>query len=71
VRLPFASALTGSVRRLEFVEHCVGTTNIGSRAPDVPLLYGVVREGPTATRTADALDQGADGDTSINKRSHS
>jgi hypothetical protein len=39
--------------------------------PRHTLLYGAVREGPTATRTADAPDQGADGDPSINKRSPS
>jgi hypothetical protein len=36
-----------------------------------PLLYGVARERPTVTRTTDAPDQGADGDHSINGRSHS
>jgi hypothetical protein len=36
-----------------------------------PLLYGAALEGLTATRTAGAPDQGADGDPSINGRSHS
>jgi hypothetical protein len=30
---------------LGFVGHCVGTVNISSRAPRMPLLYGAVREG--------------------------
>jgi hypothetical protein len=39
--------------------------------PTYPFLYGVAREGSTATRTTDALDQDADGDPSINGRSYS
>jgi hypothetical protein len=71
VRLSLASAPTGLVRRLGFVRHCVGTANVGSHAPACPLLYGAAREGPAATRTAGAPDQGADGDPSINGRSPS
>jgi hypothetical protein len=35
----------------------VGTVNVGSHAPDVPLLYALREKGPTATNTVDAPDQ--------------
>jgi hypothetical protein len=46
-------------------EHCFSCLRC------TPLLYGAARERPTVTRTTDAPDQGADGDPSINGRSHS
>jgi hypothetical protein len=71
VQFPSLQRLMGSVCRLWFIGHCVDTTNVGSRAPGVPLLYGPAREGPIATITAGAPDQGADGVLSIHERSHS
>jgi hypothetical protein len=44
VRLPFTSVPTRSVRRLGFVGHCVGTMNVVSYAPGVPLFYMTLRE---------------------------
>jgi hypothetical protein len=69
--IPLASAFTGSVRRLGFWGHCVGTMNVDSCAPACPLLYGVAWEELTATRTIGAPDQDADEDHSINRRSPS
>jgi hypothetical protein len=37
----------------------VGTTNIGSRAPNVPLLYGVAQEVSITISTADDSNQNA------------
>jgi hypothetical protein len=72
VRLPLSSAPTGSVRRLRFVGHCVGTTNVGSRVPGVPLFYMALCERGSLPQYRQAPpDQGADGDLSIYGRSHS
>jgi hypothetical protein len=47
VSLPLASAPTGSVHRLGFVGHCVGTANVGSLAPSVPpFICRYTRGGP-------------------------
>jgi hypothetical protein len=42
VSLSLTSTPTGSIRRLGFVRHCVGTMNVGFCAP---FLYGAMREG--------------------------
>jgi hypothetical protein len=56
VELPLASTPSVIGRCLGFVGRCVGTTNIGSRAPGVPLLYSAMREGSTIIRTVGVPD---------------
>jgi hypothetical protein len=49
--LPLALAPTRSDHQLGFVGHCAGTTNVNSRAPACPLLYGTVREAVHCLKT--------------------
>jgi hypothetical protein len=74
VRLPLASAPTGSIHRIGFVGHYMGTVNVGSHVSGVPLFYMTLREKGhchSNGRRHPPPDQNADEDLSIYEISHS